>query len=125
MSHKIILFTLLISNLVLANIKLDFDLTLYKPGYNRHITKELVLENKENIVLDCDDLIITVHMQEANTGNSVVVQTDILERNSNEYIAQPVLVTGWDKPATFAIGTKHNGKKTEELRLIVKASQAQ
>lgn len=125
MSHKIILFTLLISNLVLANIKLDFDLTLDKQGYSHHITQELILENKQKIVLNCDDLIITVHVQEANTSNGVCVQTDIVERNSNEYIAQPVLLAEWNKPATVAIGAKHNDKKIEELKLVVKASQGQ
>lgn len=77
--------------------------------------------------MDCDDLIITVHVQESDSTNGVFIQTDIARKtdsDNNEYISRPVLLAEWDKPATVSIGTKVHDKYEDELTLVVKASQA-
>jgi hypothetical protein len=127
MPYKRLLYSaLLVSNLAVAHIKLDLDLTINKQDYNRHITKELTLENNEKVVLDCDDLIVSVHVKESESGCGVCIQTDIAKKgelNNDTYISRPVLLAEWDKPATIKVGAKVKGEETEMLKLVVKASQ--
>jgi len=130
MSYKRLLYAvLLISNFAVAHaahIKLDLDFTINDRDYNRHITKEIVLHNNEKVVLDWDDLIITLHVEESNSVNGVCIQTDIAKKaefNDDTYISRPVLLAEWDKPAMIKIGTRVKGEEKETLKLVVKASQ--
>ena len=128
MSYKRLLYAvLLVSNFVVAHIKLDLDLmTINEQGCNRYITKEIVLKNDGKVVLDYDDLIITLHVEEVESVNGVRIQADIAEKaelNNDTYISRPVLLAEWDKPAWITVGTKTNGKNEETFKIAVKASR--
>ena len=128
MLKKTLLYSaLLISNLAMAQIKLDFDLIINEQDFNRHITTELILDG-EHTTLDYDDVIINLHVQETKKIDGICIQIDVskkTELNTGNYIARPVLLAAWDKPAMVALGTKTNNVKQDTFKVVVKASQAQ
>jgi hypothetical protein len=124
MSYKALLYAvLLVSNVTLAQIKIDLDMTINE----RHVTQEAVLDAAGDIVLDCNDLIVTLHIQELESDQGVYIQTDIREKSEidkDQYIAQPVIIAQWDKDATVTVGTRNeNGEHEDTFKIVVKASR--
>lgn len=108
MLKKALLSTLvLLSNVAVAQIQIDFDLAIENQENTRTVTCSAILEENTIGSFEDESLIIDVMVQE--NDDKVIVQANIYEKSEENgvvLVSSPALVANWNEKATVSIGEK-------------------
>lgn len=137
MLKKALLSTLLLlSNFAVAQIRIDFDLTIESQPNVQNVTGSVITENGNLASFENGDLIIDILPQE--DGDDLIVQANIYQRtDADEYVvvARPVVKISWNQPATIILSNEpanedeateeYADEDTDKLIFVITASQVE